>query len=1176
MTARRLDGPAGRGIDRSEAISFTFEGRPISGYSGDTVASALLGSGIDVVCRSPILGRPRGVFSAGVEEPNAFVRVAGAGLDPIVPATMVKLIDHLRVDGVPGVGTLPEDGDGALAADHRHLHVETLVVGAGIAGLREARSAARRGDRVLLVDEHHWVGGTAAAGDTVEDIPAPAWVNDVADELTVASDVSILAETTAAGVYDDGFVVLYQRSGALARIWHVRATRVVLATGAHERPIAFADCDRPGVMLAGAAAAYADRFGVLVGARAVVFTTNHTGHAAAASLADAGMQIAAIVDVGPGGSATDATRARGVDVRTGWAVTGTEGSPRVSAVHLAGPGGATETLEADLLLVAGGWNPATQLWRGIGGDLRYDEERSCFVPDGGAPPWLEIVGAAAGEVATSVPFWFTPATDLSRHYVDLQRDSTVADVLAAVGQDLRSTEHVKRATYIGTAIDQGRTSGVLTAAIVNQAWGAGPGAQGPTNARPPYTPVPYAALAGRDRGPKLLDPVRTTPIHDDHVARGAVFENVGQWKRPWYFPLTSDEPMADAVLRECHAVRTSVGVMDASTLGKIDVVGPDAAAFLDRMYTNRMSTLEVGSIRYGLMLGLDGMVFDDGVVMRLSRDRFFVTTTTGGAANVLDRFEEWLQTEWPDLEVYCTSVTEQWATVAINGPRSRDVLTTLGADLDLDPASFPFMTWRDGTVAGLPARVARVSFTGELAFEINVEGWCGPAMWTAAMEAGAPFGITPYGTEAMHVLRAEKGFVIVGQETDGTVTPHDLGMPWIVRKDESDFIGRRSLSRPDTIRPGRKQLVGVVPVDRSARLPEGVQLIRPEHQGSTPPVPMLGHVTSSYRSAALGHAFALAMVSDGRSMLGSRVIAPIPGGASIEATLTRPMFFDPENSRREGDPHEGPQESPVGRPPNDPDVDAIDPLASRTGDLARVEEITRRSVAVRHTPFLAQVNLRLDPSLGGLVPSPLPVTPNTFADADGKTIAWLGPDEWLLIGGAQSGSDLVDELDHLLGDHHRSVIDVSANRVAIDLTGDGRHDLLAKGCSLDLHRRSWNAGMCAQTTRREGPGDPARTGGDDDGSREDIVRRLPGRMVARGGRSARPVSLRGEGHPSSRDSMRACQSTVARTWLKVNRCRASMCAPGSVRPGPTPSSSASGPNLPGVRSEPTMRRFFLR
>ena len=688
MTSRRVE-TGGHGVDRATPVAFTFEGAPYEGLTGDTLASALLAGGVDVICPSPILGRPRGVFSAGVEEPCAFVEISTPRWEPIVPATAVELVEGLSAVGRPGVGRLPEGDAGVPQADHRHLHVETLVVGAGVAGLAVAREAAAAGDRVLLVDERHWLGGTAHTTDTVEGDPALAWVEAVASELDAAPDVRMMTRATALGVYDMGYVVVYERSRPVERVWHVRAGRVILATGAHERPVAFADDDRPGVMLASAAALYADRFGVLPGTRAVVFTTSHTGHRAAMELADAGLEVLALIDAGEGGPATDETRGRGIDVRSGWSVTGTDGDPRVSAVHATGPDGATDSFDADLLLVAGGWNPAVQLWRGIDGGLRYDETRACFLPDGDGPDWLRIVGAAAGEGLPSVtPRWFTPADDLSRHFVDLQRDSTVADVLEAVGMNLRSTEHVKRATYIGTAIDQGRTSGVLTAAIVNQAWGAGPGAQGPTNARPPYTPVPYAALAGRDRGPRLLDPVRTTPIHAWHVAHGAVFENVGQWKRPWYFPATGEE-LREAVHRECLAVRGAVGVMDASTLGKIELVGPDVGTFCDRLYTNRMSSVPVGGIRYGFMLGLDGMVFDDGVAMRLAEDRFLITTTTGGAAKVMDHVEEWLQTEWPELRVYATSVTEQWATIAVNGPRARDVLAAAGTDIALDRGGVP-------------------------------------------------------------------------------------------------------------------------------------------------------------------------------------------------------------------------------------------------------------------------------------------------------------------------------------------------------------------------------------------------------------------------------------------------------------------------------------------------------
>jgi len=887
MGSRRMDA-GGSGVSRDTPLRFTFDGVEYIGLAGDTLASALLANGVDVVCASPILGRPRGVISAGVEEPGAFVEVSEPWLDPIVSATSVELVDGMVGVGRPGVGVLPDDETGAPSAAHRHLHVETLVVGGGIAGLRAAREAT---GRVLLVDERHWLGGTS---------PASADIANQITELTERADTILMTRATALGVYDDGYVLIYERSRPVASVHHVRAAHVILATGAHERPIAFADNDRPGVMLASAARIFVERFGVLPGERAVVFSNGPSGLESALTLHDAGVVIAAVLDVGPPSQpGIYRLRAVGIDVRTGWAVTGTRGDPRVNAVHAVGPDGETASFDVDLLAVAGGWNPAVQLWRGINGGLQYDEETACFAPDGARPPWLEITGTAAGEGIDPVaPYWYTPADDLSRHYVDLQRDSTVADVLVATGRRLRSTEHVKRETYIGTAIDQGRTSGVLTAAIVNGALGAGPGAQGPTTARPPYTPVPYSVLAGLDRGPLLLDPVRTTPIHSWHVEHGAPFENVGQWKRPWYFPVAgSNEDLHAAVHRECLAVRTGVGVTDASTLGKIEIVGADADVFVDRLYTNKMSTLAVGSIRYGLMLGLDGMVFDDGVVMRLADDHFLATTTTGGASRVLDHMEEWLQTEWPDLRVRCTSVTEQWSTIAINGPRSRDVLQALGTSFSVDANAFPFMTWRDGEVAGTPARVARVSFSGELAYEINVAGWFGLSMWEAVMEAGAAHGITSYGTESMHVLRAEKGFVIVGQDTDGTVTPHDLGMSWIVRKDDSDFIGKRSLQRSDTVRPDRKQLVGLLPLEPHQLLPEGAQLV--ERDTGVIPMAMVGHVTSSYASAILGRTFALAMVEVGRARSGQTLYAPLPGG-TIAADVTAPVFYDPEGARRDG------------------------------------------------------------------------------------------------------------------------------------------------------------------------------------------------------------------------------------------------------------------------------------
>jgi sarcosine oxidase subunit alpha len=860
---RRL--PSGGLIDRSRPLPFRFDGRELEGFEGDTLASALLANGVDVVARSPILGRPRGVFSAGPEEPNAIVAILEPWVDVLVPATMVRLVGGLVAESRPGVGRLV-DGPPPPPSTHRNVHVETLVIGAGVSGHRAALDATARGDRVLLAEQRPWI--------------------ESSDGLAAAEDVTVLADTAPVGIYDDGYAVLHERRWPEPdRVWHVRAARVVLATGAQERPIAFADDDRPGVMLARAVRWYLRRTAVLPGERAVVFTTNDLAYATARALREAGGEVAAIVDVRPDGPEQRRATAEGFEVLAGGSVAGTEGDPRVTAVHLSDG----RTVEADLVAVSGGWDPVTNLHRAIGGTLRYDEERSCFVPDGG-PSWLSVVGAAAGEVPPSAPLWFVPAEDLSRHFVDLQRDQTVEDVRAAVGAGLRSVEHVKRATYIGTALDQGRTSTMLTAEIVNHLLGEGAGAQGPSNPRPPWTPLPFHVVAGPYRGERF-DPIRTTPIHGWHVEHGARFENVGQWHRPWYYP-KDGEDLEAAVLRECLAVRTGVGMQDASTLGKIEVVGPDAAVFLDRMYTNAMGALKPGRIRYGFMLGLDGMVFDDGVAMRLAEDRYLITTTTGGAARVLDHLEEWLQTEWPSLRVYLTSVTEQWSAIAVAGPSSRELLAATDLDVDTSREAMPFMAFADGTLAGAPVRICRVSFSGELAYEVWSPGMWGRHVWEALWEAGQPFGVTPYGTEAMHVLRAEKGFVIVGQDTDGTVTPYDLGMAWIVSEKKGDFVGRRSLRRADLVRPGRKQLVGLLPVDPSALIPEGAQLLAGDVRRSE------GHVTSSYRSATLGTTFALAMLERGSDRHGETVVAF--DGERVEATVGPPIFYDVEGSRRDG------------------------------------------------------------------------------------------------------------------------------------------------------------------------------------------------------------------------------------------------------------------------------------
>ena len=728
------------------------------GFAGDTIASALLANDVRVFGRGIYTGRPRGVFAAGPEEPNALVQVRwpSGTTEPSLRATVVEIADGMEAWSLAGRGRLEERGRGRF--DKKYVHVDVLVIGAGPSGraATAAAVAANPDDRVFMVDERLWIEPVDGA--------------------------SYGGRCTALGIYDHGYVLVAERRPQYVtegRLWHIRAGRIVLATGAFERPIPFPDNDRPGVMLASAAAAYVERYGVLPARRFSLATTNDSGIASAAALLAAGGELIDVFDL---------RRGDRIDSRA-----------------------------ADLLLVSGGWNPNLALWSQAGGRLRFDDRIGAYVPDGELQN-VEVVGSATGDGLpdSAAPTW-DGTGDEDTTFVDLERDATVADIRRALAAGLTSIEHVKRYTTIGTGSDQGKTGGVLASAVAAALLGQEPGALGVPTYRPPYVPVSFAQLAGRDRG-ALHDPVRTTSIHAWHVDHGAVFEDVGQWKRPRYFP-RDGESMDDAVLREGAAARRSVAVMDASTLGKIDLQGPDVGVFLDRIYTNRFSNLAVGACRYGLMCRADGMVFDDGVTSRLSDDRWHMTTTTGNAAPVLEWLEEWLQTEWPELRVHATSVTEQWATIAVVGPRSRDVLRALAPDLPVEAADFPFMTVREAVVAGVPARVFRISFSGELAYEINVPTWYGHAMWEAVMAAGEPFGITPYGTEAMHVLRAEKGYPIVGQETDGTVTPIDLGMDWIVSKQKS-FVGQ-ALAIAVGHGAAGSQAVGGAAARRPERAPAG-------------------------------------------------------------------------------------------------------------------------------------------------------------------------------------------------------------------------------------------------------------------------------------------------------------------------------------------------------------------
>ena len=987
----------GRGrIDHDSQVTFSFDGKTISGRKGDTIASALLANGIHLMGRSFKYHRPRGPVCAGSEEPNALMgtRRGPGQFEPNTRATVQEIWNGLQatsqnrypslefdigavndraymlfsagfyyktfmwpksfwdkvyepfIRSAAGLGVSPTENDPDKYAS-RYLHTDVLVIGAGPAGLASALAAARAGVRVTLVDENCEAGGTLLSEPQamIDGLAAWDWVEQAVAELK-SLGARVMTRTTAIGYYHQNMVALCEKLTdhlpapaahmPRERMWRVRAGQVILAQGALEKPLVFDGNDRPGVMLAGSAQTYLNRYGVRVGDNAVILTSHDSAWYAAFDLADAGTKIQAIVDTreNPDASLVEGAKSRSIRVLSGYTATGTEGRLRVKSVRVNpvsnGRVGAAETLSCDCLLMSGGWTPSLHLFSHTKGSLAWDDEKQTFLPDrktedceiAGAGRGLWGIGAAIndgaemgalvarhlGRDATAARFDVAsdrPGTGVShkelptdlnpgkaRAFVDYQNDVTAKDLRLAVREGMHSIEHVKRYTTNGMATDQGKMSNINGLNIAADALGKPQPKVGLTTFRPPYTPTTFGAFVGYHKGDHF-DVTRKTPIDSWAEENGAVFEPVSMWRRAWYFP-KDGEDMDAAVSRECRATRASLGMFDASTLGKIEVVGPDAVEFMNRMYTNPWTKLAPGRTRYGLLLGDDGYIRDDGVIGRLSDDRFHVTTTTGGAARVLNMMEDYLQTEWPDLDVWLTSTTEQWATIALNGPNARKLLEPFVEGLDISADAFPHMSIAECKVAGFPARLFRVSFTGELGFEVNVPAAHGRELWETLWEAGQKYDICPYGTETMHVLRAEKGYIIVGQDTDGTVTPYDAGISWAIGKAKPDFVGKRGLERPDLAAKGRKQLVGLLTRDAKTKLEEGAQIVLDPNQPI--PMKMVGHVTSSYHSDAVGRPIAFAVLESGHDKMGDTIYIPMPEGV-IEAEVTGTVFYDPEGAR---------------------------------------------------------------------------------------------------------------------------------------------------------------------------------------------------------------------------------------------------------------------------------------
>ena len=975
-------------------VKLIFDGKSYQALESDTIASALLRNNIKLIGRSFKYHRPRGIYTCGIEEPNALVQILNEHNEPNTRATIKRVYDGIAISSqnrwpslsfdigsinnilspifsagfyyktfmgpkgfwkkiyeplirrTAGLGKPPKDF--RSKSIHQNHNVDIVIVGGGLSGLIAARKLVDTDYEVLLIEQDNFLGGILKNSNKVKLIDGKKtidWINETEKLILRSKNIKILKDTLVTTYNFVNHLIALEDKSAGKKIdtnkseftlHKIRTTTTILANGHIERFISFRNNDLPGVMLASSFEKYIHRYGVIPEKNPVIFTNNSSTISLVKSLINLNCKPAAYVDSRAikniESEIKNYIKEKNIPFYPESEVEGCDGNKQVEKVYIR-KDNSIITINASMLCPSGGYNPDIHLFTQSKGLVKWDEKIISFKPDTAFQNTITL-GSVSGnydfkniykevedklsflktnkfnfEIKTNVEknysieeLWETKnekKSNWSKSFIDLHNDVTTKDLKQAINEGYDRIEHLKRYTTNSMGTDQGKISSINSLGIVSKLLNKKISDVGTTTYRPPYAPLSFAAIAGRSTY-EFYDPERKTPIHNWHIKNNAVFEDVGQWKRPWFFKKHDNETMHQAVQRESKQTRETAGILDGSTLGKIEIKGKDALEFMNLMYTNAFTKMKPMTSRYALMLGEDGMIMDDGIICKINDKHFIATTTSSGAPKVLAHMEEFLQTEWPHLQVYLNSITEQFTTFNISGPKTREIISKVFTEIDFSNEIFPFMAFKTFNYKNTQARIMRASFTGELGYEIYISPNHALELWETIFKCGKEFNLVPYGTETMHLLRAEKGYVVIGQETDGTVTPMDINFNWMIGKNKKDFIGKRSLKRSDTVREDRKQLVGVIPIDKSQFIEEGQHIVECENlpRQIKNPIDYLGHISSSYHSPNLNHCISMAMIKGGNKLMGKKLFVSTPKGTkNIPVEIVKPVFIDPENKR---------------------------------------------------------------------------------------------------------------------------------------------------------------------------------------------------------------------------------------------------------------------------------------